>query len=245
MKWKSNHPKSGLSTAFDGLEQPASEERLREILLAFAQETRNNLAVEKLQNKHEEVDTHKLVNSKRYVDYARACLHYRLEPDNITTDPETGKETDHTLETLNLYERLQYLTKEKNEPKARAIVKKHKMPQVRGVFVCQTTWGVFVCQTTWGRTLGMGIESGSVVVHLALVGKGLRNLWVPNSSLFGDPPVLVGYQTPMCRAMATSGSLKKWWTATNKKVAAQAHINRTRIWLRWTKRRHRENHIDS
>ena len=100
-----------------------TEDKLSELLHAFAVETGDSKALEVIKNSHESIESHKTVDSKRYVDYPRVCLHYRLELHDITTD-ENGNETNNRLQTLLSYEKLGCFSKMKVDGRTKSVAKK-------------------------------------------------------------------------------------------------------------------------
>jgi hypothetical protein len=89
LRWKKRHSKSQLAKAHDDLPDPIPEEEMKAILTAFCTTTKNTGGQEILSSNHTDSVINKDVTGKRYVDYYRVCLHYRLEPVDITLDCQT------------------------------------------------------------------------------------------------------------------------------------------------------------
>jgi hypothetical protein len=129
-KWKQRHPTKGLAKAYNNMGETIDPEKLKEILTAFAVESRDSGALEFLVAEHQEVKTHAETEGRRFVDYFRLCLHYSLDPDNID---EEGK--DLTYARLLTYERMGWIVRERAPGKSKSIAKKAGMP-----VGCQYHW---------------------------------------------------------------------------------------------------------
>lgn len=59
--------------------------------------------------KNEEVQ--ETARGKKFIDYSRLCLHYRLDEENLTIEAD-GSTKDHTYEKLLKFEKLGYIFKD-------------------------------------------------------------------------------------------------------------------------------------
>ncbi len=127
-KWKARNPNSAISKAHGALPNPIGDAEMKDILLAFAKHTRDSGGQELLMESHEHIESSLSVKGKRYLDYCRVCLHYRLEVDDVV-EQEDGKKIDKTFNTLLDYEQLGYLSKTKADTKQRRYAKKKGLPR--------------------------------------------------------------------------------------------------------------------
>ena len=121
-RWRARNPNKGLAKAFDALAGPVSEEKMKEMLTAFALETKSVAAFEFLTSEHIDTTSRENTEGKRYVDYNRVCLYYGLAPEHM----EDG--VDVTFQKLISFEKLGWISKQKAAARARSYAKKHGLP---------------------------------------------------------------------------------------------------------------------